>query len=516
MLVKTSESLAQLTAKQLASNQQLRSRFDALYKSNAYISTAEASQVTKEIEILEEQLQSLCFQEQNLETFLPKIRQAKLLEIAQAKAATEEALYFNRSVMSPARYLPNEIILTIIHHAISDDGFNPFDIRAVPWTLSRISSRWRAASISFPLLWSSIFIGAGHHPAFPPSERVLREWLHRSREAPLTLRFKFGDLRYYSSPEWEKMLEMLIGTCERWQDVGFLQVSGFEEWRRLQNIRDRLPSLRRLLLHGLEPRASDLFSNTPQLEDANVNPNHISFLPWSQLRRLSLTTDDFSTPDKLIDCQRILQLSLQLEELSVQQFYNPRAAPITPPQTLIFLPRLRVLLCPASILCALDTPALESLEILNHALSFDIPRLIIRSSCRLRDLAVSSALTMYGGSGAVIEIFRLSPSLSSLRFDTRYTLYMEQVIEALHFQLDGETLVPQLTNLRVIDDEFVNHGWVDMVASRMSLLPVRSLRVEGLFDDKVLATIQSQVSSLREEGVDITVQPSHQSYLWNT
>ncbi|KAJ7579330.1 hypothetical protein C8J56DRAFT_342322 [Mycena floridula] len=493
----------------LSINQQFRSHFNPLYRSNARASSAVVSQVTQEIKNLEERLQVLDHEKQKLEDLIT--------EICKAKAVTEEALHLHRAVLAPSRHLPNEILSTIVQKTIPAEGWNPFDVKALPWTLGQISSRWRTAAISCPSLWSHLHIGNGHKPSFPPSEPVLQECLHRAGlGSSLSLVFKARR----SEPLWDRMVDMLIDVCEQWEElrIPFPTYPSRNDWLQpMHQVSGRLPNLKLLVWQDYDSEPVDL-RKALHLKDAEVSwPYNIS-IPWSQLTRLTLSAIDmesFSDPDSTIDCYRILQSSTQLEELSIilrNDGVSNGRRPSAP--TPVVLPSLRVLRCHLSCLDSLITPALESLDIDWEVYISDIPDLIRRSSCRLQHLRIGTLLDVADHAQTTISILELSPTLTSLSFECHYLEDRWTPVQTLHGRTNGQTLLPQLRDLTIdglrwgSGQDSSNHGWIEMVESRRaSLCPLKSLTI--IVKEEFYSAIESKFSHLREQGTIIIVRSDY-------
>ncbi|KAJ6580827.1 hypothetical protein B0H19DRAFT_894028, partial [Mycena capillaripes] len=68
----------------------------------------------------------------------------------------------NNAILSPLRRIPTELLSEIFQWtlpSLNDQWMrNRLDMADSPWVLTRISSRWRAVSLSTPSLWSRITI----------------------------------------------------------------------------------------------------------------------------------------------------------------------------------------------------------------------------------------------------------------------------------------------------------------------------------------------------------------------
>ncbi|KAF9014525.1 hypothetical protein BDZ89DRAFT_962816, partial [Hymenopellis radicata] len=76
----------------------------------------------------------------------------------QAQSRLEDA----KSILHPMRSIPNELLVTIFGHCISetanDEDPDSLDPQAAPWLLTRVCHRWRELAIDSPQLWTHLFL----------------------------------------------------------------------------------------------------------------------------------------------------------------------------------------------------------------------------------------------------------------------------------------------------------------------------------------------------------------------
>ncbi|KAF8337889.1 uncharacterized protein EI90DRAFT_3151761 [Cantharellus anzutake] len=101
-----------------------------------------------------------------------KIRQKRAL-LNQRRAALANA-------NSPVEAIPPEVLGIIFKYATSYDP--PFGPVHPPLSLSHVSSYWRRVAFQHATLWTRIMVGT-----FQNRSGLLKEWMHRSGEAPLSV-----------------------------------------------------------------------------------------------------------------------------------------------------------------------------------------------------------------------------------------------------------------------------------------------------------------------------------------
>ncbi|KAF8211000.1 hypothetical protein K438DRAFT_1530063, partial [Mycena galopus ATCC 62051] len=83
--------------------------------------------------------------------------QEKLRQLEDERASLANYRTRNAAILSPIRRMPPEVLGEIFLWTLPaiDDilRVGRFDMSRSPWLLTRISGRWRAVSVSNPLLW---------------------------------------------------------------------------------------------------------------------------------------------------------------------------------------------------------------------------------------------------------------------------------------------------------------------------------------------------------------------------
>ncbi|KAF8211010.1 hypothetical protein K438DRAFT_1534115, partial [Mycena galopus ATCC 62051] len=98
----------------------------------------------------------------SLDDEISKIRK-KLKQLEDERASVFSSRTQSNTILSPLRRMPSELLGKIFLETLSsvtNDSLRGrrFDMARSPWQLTRVSSRWRAVSLSIPSLWSRIAI----------------------------------------------------------------------------------------------------------------------------------------------------------------------------------------------------------------------------------------------------------------------------------------------------------------------------------------------------------------------
>ncbi len=109
---------------------------------------------------------------------------SRALEILRKRRASMlETQSKLRSIISPLRRFPAEILSEIFHHTIERGGYSVLNASDGPWSLSHVNRHWRATVLTCSgALWSNLYIGI-HKRSFRKTDHLslLRTCLTRSR-----------------------------------------------------------------------------------------------------------------------------------------------------------------------------------------------------------------------------------------------------------------------------------------------------------------------------------------------
>ncbi|KAJ3500074.1 hypothetical protein NLJ89_g9952 [Agrocybe chaxingu] len=115
--------------------------------------------------------------------------------------------------------VPPEIASKILCFCIDGEEFK----RRIPLVLSAVSKRWQIIAHSTPLLWASIRLGAYPRSSRYSYEDMLRHWLKRSSQYPLSIDLQANSFTHYAREELENqyrpIIEILNAHCHRWRKL---------------------------------------------------------------------------------------------------------------------------------------------------------------------------------------------------------------------------------------------------------------------------------------------------------
>ncbi|THU78529.1 hypothetical protein K435DRAFT_973497 [Dendrothele bispora CBS 962.96] len=157
-----------------------------------------------------------------------------LEELRSKKDETQRYLEQRRSLLSPIRKMPNEILGEIFAASCSDNGLlittvPHAKISAPTFALSHVCFLWREIIISTPSLWARMSVDFVH-PREEQTRSLVELYLTRSRPAPLTCKIEALDsdeLKYFGViPPRAGIQKSCIRTFEffclernRWQNI---------------------------------------------------------------------------------------------------------------------------------------------------------------------------------------------------------------------------------------------------------------------------------------------------------
>ncbi|KAF8336225.1 hypothetical protein F5887DRAFT_577916 [Amanita rubescens] len=267
-----------------------------------------------------------------------------------------------------------------------------------PWAVGQVCKRWRAMFLSYPHLWTSLFLlyRFGDIVDVDRMRRRTLLYLKRSEQLPLNITVHVSDLsggRIGSFPEatWK----LLLSCSERW---GRADVALFDEPLLFELLRCKTPILKSLRICG--DSGSGLyhpFTAPPRLTELDLFGWGWAF-PWSQLTKLKIST--YREPAHGKTLETILSQLQNVEELRVGYFhYRDRIDDHD--QCSIRLASLRLLavpIYPPEILTRIEAPLLEHLWVDwrsgcpegDYSLIFteELSSFIRRSSCHIRRLTL--------------------------------------------------------------------------------------------------------------------------------
>ncbi|KAG6373825.1 hypothetical protein JVT61DRAFT_5972 [Boletus reticuloceps] len=194
-------------------------------------------------------------------------------------------LYTQRSSFNPTLKLPNETLQDIfIHYArdyYNEESESWYDLAPPEWiNVSYVCRRWRDVALNCPTLWTYL-------STMP--QRWTKEFLARSKQAPLKIRITIADGRWMNST-----IEKVMDHVERIQELhlGFPVVYPHTILSKFSSHAPRLQYLN-ISMVGALPQQSFVFfdGNTPALRTLDLSncPMELSCLNLSALKTLNLS-----------------------------------------------------------------------------------------------------------------------------------------------------------------------------------------------------------------------------------
>ncbi|KAG5636253.1 hypothetical protein H0H81_008632 [Sphagnurus paluster] len=433
-----------------------------------------------------------------------------------------------RGAASPVRKTPPEVIEKIFSECLtyeSRDGkeifWNALDDTEPPWTLARVSQRWRQVALQHQGMWSAIQIdwwanAASGRPE--PTLPKLARCLERSGIHPLSISYTDAHPASFSAKD---LLIFLTQYSERWTYLK-LNVSPvyFEILERLKGRLPRLETLRIETGPRIIAGACNVFEVTPRLRDVQLlhglRPDDKPYItiPLSQLQSFGV--------DSMVGLVDFFAGAPQLSKFSVWHS-NDLAFSITNPNIPVARhSNIRTLYIEqATALEKLEIPSLDSLEVFSQSNELDtlqcIAHFVIRSSCSLRTLIISST-TIY--MDADIEaLINSIPSLVALTIKGGQ-INWEAVVRLLTVRPALPPPFPRLEHLTFL---FGGKAPSDLLL----LTAMLESRAAGSNGTRRLASVTlrelpwqdnyiiTRLSSLRNLGVrvDIQIQPAPEIHL---
>ncbi|KAJ7222859.1 hypothetical protein B0H12DRAFT_1241005 [Mycena haematopus] len=216
--------------------------------------------------------------------------------LRRQNASLRQTTQFCRCILSPLRRIPPEILALIFLFStppMSEARNVPWyeSLYCSPWTLGRVSRRWRAVALTSPALWSSIIHERPRIGDLLPADA--RSPAHSVGHVPARHVFDCEPFNDKScSDVAENVLNALGRHSLRWKSL-YITAS---QCASLSSVRGRLPLLEKLSVWGRDdegtqdgnspPPPADHFFFAPRLRSLEVDAGFPFFaVPWAQLTR---------------------------------------------------------------------------------------------------------------------------------------------------------------------------------------------------------------------------------------
>lgn len=381
--------------------------------------------------------------------------------------------------------LPSPFGSHAVSHIVGDHGemakykASSLDTKKVPWTLTRVCSRWRSVAVSLAILWREVGVvvtkpsrggpkGQSRASKLNRARYLLQLQLQRSAETPLRISFYMNiptSVSKTALPSYLSVPELLFTSAHRWDSL-HVDVSA-HNMSCLKGI--EFPALRTLSVgHGNEVFATDApypwsyFSNAPLLTKllgsslalksavrkdtlplaqitsiSEINAHHHMWLPevnhpvsLPNLRVCVMRPGVFFAED--IVSSNLQRSSARLEHLESMNI-----------QSLFQSPSSRLVAC--TILASLTLPRLRSLTISGRVSSRRLLALQERSNFALTYMCIDANGTK--SMKSAIHAFRHFPSLKHIRFTVCKSKVVEQFFAAM--KKPGSQMLPNLELLEL-------------------------------------------------------------------
>ncbi|KAF9068970.1 hypothetical protein BDP27DRAFT_756247 [Rhodocollybia butyracea] len=137
-----------------------------------------------------------------------------------------EILVFQRSLLSPIRCLPPDIMGEIFSFTIAGNpiqyGSKKSSTTIDAWKLTWVCTWWRDLALSQPALWSSMKFSFGHRDSYEKTLFLKEYIIPRSRLMPLDLSLEPYYIPYSFTPGSGPVLNVLVDEVERWKHLKLL------------------------------------------------------------------------------------------------------------------------------------------------------------------------------------------------------------------------------------------------------------------------------------------------------
>lgn len=430
--------------------------------------------------------------------------QRQLQTLKANRLATQGKIHSLKSILSPIKKVPREVMSTILECCLSRfepetfrDEFRlgPGDAMKSPLIISHVSRGWRDLALSLPNLWSNVEAYVTQNPlmgisacirAAEKQADMVTHWVERSKSRQLAWKVKIEareDALLACQNAIRQILDLLAAQSNRWRSItlsfpGDMNIAHISPI--LESIQSDHAYLRFLKIHrGGSRRDSGileqenpliLLGNAPMLAGLHLHRMRFSQsgVPWNQLTDLSIMVgshDIDQSINAISKCNNLQNLSLSV------------AFPLPNSTTITTLPKLQML-----TVCG-QPPALDSL-----LKSFAVPQLrtLLIKVSGFRDTMVELSpflgrlsnpldaleLDMYNIDPITLaQWLRLVPSLTRLSFGTQ-SYFTDEMSHSLLPNGDKEYICPSLTHLRAHFRCSLS-TLANMIERRWSLHPTR-------------------------------------------
>ncbi|KAK0227404.1 hypothetical protein EDD85DRAFT_853659 [Armillaria nabsnona] len=449
-----------------------------------------------------------------------------LAYLKKGRADLAHTISVYKTYLAPIRRLPLELLRKIFSEACAFVEFpihNAREIQSpsqIPLRIASVCSRWRDICISFPQLWSVMFVNADDINLSNSTKFLLSLYQQRSSSKLTAIGISAQFLKIFRDTIDSILpymsLKTLFSPLTAPIDLSSCH-SLFLEVRLARQSDLLLPSpnfasLERLDLMGWTGMGgvddadifSTLFSDTPRLRELHLHDivilDNFNF-NWSRIHTLWIEQICYD-----IGWDHISDLFESLPSLDVLVFYDGQFDSAT---TKVTIPGIRVLQIwdgsgsTADLLDVMTLPDLRRLELLDpelgdpyHITTNDINRIVtfLINASLLNELRINMAVIQ---DVDLIQILEATPNLTKIAIvEPRCHLGKFSITEKLlERMMDAGSFLPKLEDLELVwaEDNMIEEGRVlDVIASRCGRLQsvLVGVRGGGELDKKALRRIQ--------------------------
>jgi hypothetical protein len=463
----------------------------------------------------------------HFERYDPEISrvQAVLSALQEQRRSLAQFQEFCRSILSPIRKLPPEILQSIF---LAGMGEKP-DVIPVAGQVCRY---WRDVVLGTPKLWSIISIGRTRFTLRERYHELASLFLQRSTIKPLSV--------FIREPVDARLVKLLVGHAKRWQtlclsitnrgfyssDLGLdvLDLGALEKFEVTEEIADFFDTGTPITISQNAPKLREVVLKSPL--------DHWS-LPWDQLTRIQYNVRAAG------DGLRIFQLCPRLEECSLDKMkvaMSGDSPTLRPSHKLRFLRLATDTTTPTdapelifnTFFSRLNTSNLVSLELICQWSARDLTGFLSRSECKLENLRLGTGYMKYEN---IVPVLENLPLLKTLVLDAdigtsrqlQNRVITDKLLRRFIFYPDSDSLLPSLEHLSLktsvnFEDQVlldvIESRWVPWVTELYGVRVSRLTSVDLHFCGKKETLAPSTIEELRvlhSAGLRISLQQGNKT-----
>ncbi|KAJ7221610.1 hypothetical protein GGX14DRAFT_430431 [Mycena pura] len=378
--------------------------------------------------------------------------QGILLALKQRRQSLQRDQECFRSVLSPVRRLPPEILQTIFVYCHGGPELEPI----IP-TAGLVCHHWRSVVLNTPELWSTICVGRTRFSFVQKYHDFASLFLERSANLPLSVSIR--------SPADGQLLHLIGRHIGRWQTLRLssreasfyaslaLHLHEFEALETLEIVEKIVENI------WAEPPVP-IALNAPKLREVMLNncPAQFWNLPWRQLTHLRYSISAATEAIRTLElCPQLVECSISMLQVAPDEELPP-CRPHRQLRTLgLAVDTTRSLIQTAesvlrTFFMGVTAPKLTCLKVIGQWSPHDVKDFLSRSECTLEHLVLG---TGYMKDDKIIQVLEILPSLQTLELDAdigttrqiQNRVITDKLLRRLVFFPDSDCLLPRLLHL---------------------------------------------------------------------